>query len=182
MFSASSRTPKPGLLLARGSRLFWIGGTAVLLTTLRQTLRLPQADSHLSCSPAPSSASLAAPCQNLDRLIPARSSATRPIFTSQSHVPGNTRHHVGFAELRLYRFARTSNVGAKFRCSDLCKVEMSVVVVQCVMWEEWDSFLVPHFPSGRHFHRFSFSLPLFDIRSSHCWSPPSEHTSGPGEP
>ena len=61
-------------------------------------------------------------------------------------------------------------VAAKFRCPDLCKVEMSVAVVRCVMWkpplfggfqglwEEWDSFIVPHFPSGRHFHRFRFSF------------------------
>ena len=26
------------------------------------------------------------------------------------------------------------------------------------LWEEWDSSIVPLFPSGRHFHRFSFSL------------------------
>ncbi len=28
------------------------------------------------------------------------------------------------------------------------------------LWEEWDSFIVPRFPSARHFHRFE--------RREHC--------------
>jgi hypothetical protein len=70
------------------------------------------------------------------------------------------------ARRRPPRELNESCVAAKFKCPTLCKVEMSVVVVRCVMWESmysvdfqglwegWDSFIVPRFPSGRHFHRF----------------------------
>jgi hypothetical protein len=30
-------------------------------------------------------------------------------------------------------------------------------------WEEWDSFIVPRFPSARHFHRFCFSVAFLII-------------------
>jgi hypothetical protein len=76
------------------------------------------------------------------------------------------QRHFGFAELRHYCFAPTNRVAAKLNCPDLCKVEMSGSSVRCVMWESmysidfqglweaWDSFIVPRFPSDRHFHRF----------------------------
>ena len=66
-------------------------------------------------------------------------------------------------------WALHANVGAKLKFRSLCKVKMSVYFLRLRLrggyvgtavsggfqglWEGWDGFIVPRFPSDRHFHR-----------------------------